>query len=394
MNLLADRGFIPSSQKHGGNNKNHLHVENCSEHYDMAQWSISRFKGIPQPTKYLVKDFIPAGIAGTIYSAGGTGKSTLCLDLAIRISISDQVPCLWLGKFPVVNCGSVIYLSAEEPENVLHKRLFELESVIAKQTGYDQEKVHNLASRNLWLINLWGNTKLLFKTTANNLEPTEEYQKLYNTIESMQDIRLVILDTRSRLSGAEGSGNALVSQEVVYYERLASTFGCNVLILHHSNKISYSNNGHPAAAVRGESAFLDAFRFGMYISSFTDDEARKQNIPLDEKPNYLIIQNSKQNYTEIKHPVVLKRYNYEFELTTLNPRLGPEEEKVKQRENDIILVCDLIAESGSMNQTEIIKKLFNKMSKNRVRDALEAGILLGKIKKTKGEHGALYYEII
>ena len=65
---------------------------------DLSQWTLDRFRGEPEPTKFLVDDFIPLGIAGTIYSAGGTGKSTLTLDLSVRIAVADEIPSKWLDK--------------------------------------------------------------------------------------------------------------------------------------------------------------------------------------------------------------------------------------------------------------------------------------------------------
>jgi len=99
-----------------------LHDPRQAEPLDLSLWTVDRFRGEPEEPKYLVDPFIPLGLAGTVYGMGGAGKSTLILDLSVRIAVADAIPSKWLDSFDVRTGGKVLYISAEEPEARLHMR--------------------------------------------------------------------------------------------------------------------------------------------------------------------------------------------------------------------------------------------------------------------------------
>lgn len=367
--------------------------------YRLEDWSISRFQGDPPVTKFLVEDFLPLGIAGTIYSPGGTGKSTLALDLALRVSIAHSLPTPWLGRFQVPVGGSVLYLSAEEPEEVLHRRVFALSDVLGEEVGLSGEAVRDLVDKRLSLVNLWGKVEPLFRISATTLDPTPEYERVRVTLlelEKVAKVRLIVFDTRSRLSGAEGAGNGLVSREVTYFEKLACEFGATVLILHHTSKASYAGGMAANQAVRGESAFLDSLRFGVHIQGLSADEAREMEISEEERARYLVVSNSKQNYTELKAPIVLRREGFRFIPTDLAPRPEKGERKAQQEKKDMEKIRGLVLKEPGRSQNHLLHEAMKRgVSMNRGREALKNAEAIGLIEVRGGERGAkLYYPAI
>ena len=359
---------------------------------DLSQWTLDRFRGEPEPTKFLVDDFIPLGIAGTIYSAGGTGKSTLTLDLSVRIAVADEIPSKWLDKFDVVIGGKVLYFSAEEPEDVLHKRVRSICAAIADETNTDVNRLFDLAKRNLFPVNTWGTAKQLFDVKSNSIEPSPYYWQVYNTLKG-GDFKLVVFDTRSRLSGAEGSGNALVSREVSFYEKLSADFGCMVLILHHTGKQSYDGNGNAQAAQRGESAFLDCLRLGIHLQTMTKDLAGQNGIADADRFKYITIEQSKSNYTIVQEPLILCREGWHYSLTELKVNTSRGERKAQQENGDIEKVFEVVKENPGISQRGIIGKLAGVVSLHRVREGIKNAVEIGRINETDGTGRAKLYHI-
>ena len=201
-----------------------------------------------------------------------------------------------------------------------------------------------------------GKALQLFDIKGAAITPTNEYNRILGTL-IKEKIGLVLIDTRSRLSGAEGAGNAIVGREVALYEQWAAQSGATVLILHHTNKASYGGFGHAQAAQRGESAFTDCLRFGIYLQTMTEETAAGNKIPDNERFNYITVTHAKSNYTLIQVPLILHRRNWSFELTTLKPKPIREEIKAKQDDDDLINIIQAIREYPGINQRGLIDHL-------------------------------------
>jgi RecA-family ATPase len=360
--------------------------------YDPEQWRIDRFKGAPPSMKWLVQDFIPLGIAGALYSVGGAGKSTAALDLAVRVAIAGTIQNQWFGAFPVEQGGAVVYLSAEEPEDVLHRRLQGIIEAVAEQELNKTEVVFETARENLFLSNLWGKVESLFTVKATSLEPAPEFGRVKEVLQRVRQmgrpLRLVIIDTRSRFSGAEGSGNALVSREVALYEKLAHDTGATVLILHHVNKSSLQPGGNPMAASRGESAFLDCLRFSIHMEPLASEAAARNRIAEEDRANYLVVTNSKQNYGKLKGPIVVRRDGYRFEKTGIKAKERKAEAKERQEDEVRESLLGIVQKYPGISQQAIIRALKLTVSQSRCRTALAEMGAEGLLAIRPGKRGA------
>jgi RecA-family ATPase len=297
-----------------------------------------------------------------------------------------------LDKFDILTGGKVLYFSAEEPEDELHNRVKSICAAISTETETPFETLWPLCVKNLFVVNFWGSAKQLFDVKANSLEPSGDYWQIYNTLRG-GDFKLCVFDTRSRLSGAEGSGNALVSREVSFYEKLAADFGCTVLILHHTNKTSYSGEGNAAAAQRGESSFLDCLRLGIHLQTISEDVAAANGIPSEDRFKYLAVTQAKSNYTVLSEPIIIERDGWHYSLTDLRLKTTTGERKAKQEQADIDQVVEVIKDNAATTQRGVICKLAGVMSLHRVRDALKNALDLGRIVETSGARAAKCYNI-
>ncbi len=310
--------------------------------------------------------------------------------MAIRVAIADKYPSFWLGKYKIEEGRKVAYVSAEEPEPVLHKRLLGIAGAIAQELYISRDDVLALALQNLTIINVWGKVRDLFKIDSNSITPTDEYYRILSTLLN-NDIGLLIIDTRSRLSGAEGAGNAIVSREVAFYEQWAAKSGATILILHHTSKASYGGTISAQAAQRGESSFIDCLRFGIYLQHLPEEIAAKNDVEESERLKHLIVFHAKSNYTEIQEPFVIRRDGWKFELTPIKPKSSREEKKSRQGQEDLEIVINAIKENPGINHRGLIKQLDGKLSQSRVTAAVHCAHSVGSITYTPGPRNSNQY---
>src|SRR5690606_30654641 len=81
-------------------------------------FSAASLAGKPvKPRDWLVQDLVPGKTVTLFGGDGGTGKSLLALQLAVAVAGGRD----WIGR--QVKPGKVIFLSAEDDEEELHRRL-------------------------------------------------------------------------------------------------------------------------------------------------------------------------------------------------------------------------------------------------------------------------------
>jgi RecA-family ATPase len=368
--------------------------------YNLDDWRIDRFHGPAPEMRWLVRDLIPLETAGALYSVGGVGKSSLALDLAVRVAIEGEIKNSWLETFPVEHGGAVVYLSGEEPESVLHSRVKSICEAIADLTSTSCEQVFNAASRKLYLANLWGKSEHLFNVKATSLEPSEEYKRIRNALHEVaqqadqvdQKLRLVIIDTRSRFSGAEGAGNALVAREVNLYERLACDLGATILILHHVTKASLYG-GHSMAASRGESSFLDSLRFSIHLEALSPYTASKNGISDEDRSDYIVLSNSKQNHGKLQRAVVIRRKDFKFVKAEINASDLKADKKQKHMDEDREKVLAHIRTAPASCQQDVIRALQHSVPIARCIAALEWLKGQRMLKVNQGSRNKLEYVV-
>lgn len=402
MNPFDDDVRAAASQRESERDGGRLLVPEPKPPYDIANWRITRFRGPAPEMAWLVRDLIPMGTAGAMYSVGGVGKSSLALDLAVRVAIAPEIPNEWLGAYPIDHGGAVAYLSCEEPESVLHKRFGETCEAIADMTSTSFEQVFETASKNLYLANLQGQVEPLFNIKATTLDPSDEYARVKAALQQVAQqadlngisLRLVVLDTRSRFSGVEGAGNALVAREVNYYEGLVREFGASLLILHHVTKHSL-NGGNAMAASRGESSFLDSLRFSIHLESMPSYTASKNGISEKDRSDYLVLSNSKQNYGKVQGPIVVRRKEFKFVKVEVEAKDLRADKKQRQGEEDREKVLAQIRFAPGRIQQDVIHALRQTMSQARCRRALEDLERLGLLRvKHGGNQGRKEYSVL
>ncbi len=199
----------------------------------------------PLSTHEIVEDVFTAGAMSIVYGESNSGKTTLLLDLALRMPAG--LP--WLGKR--VEPGAVIYVAAESPSSIL-------------------TRLHAFRVHHGHVIGAFG----LIPKALELMTPAADVDLLIDLILREQDrlktqVRMVPIDTASRvMAGANENASEDMSRLVAAGDEIRSRTGAHVPFVHHSGKDS-------AKGARGHSSLRAAVDTEIEV---THDEALGQHV--------------------------------------------------------------------------------------------------------------------
>lgn len=191
---------------------------------------------------------------------GGTGKSLVALQLALACS---SVLPYWLGM--QVKTGPVIYLSAEDDEDEIHKRIEE----ICEAEGADLELVRG----NLSIICMASeemSAVLATERAKGVLAPTALYQWLDVLMQDRSPM-LLILDNQADVYGANENDRTLVKQFVNLLRRLAIKHDCLILLLGHPSQSGRSSG----TGESGSTGWNNSVRVRLYLHRVTNENGHE-----------------------------------------------------------------------------------------------------------------------
>ena len=232
----------------------------------------SRLEGKPVPArKWLVEGLIPSGTVTLLGGDGGTGKSLLALQLAIASALGNG----WLGH--AVTAGHAVYLSAEDDEDELHRRAYDVAHAAGATLG-DLDK--------LTLRSLAGMDALL----ARQLTPTGPLQatRLFNQVNDyMTEVKpsVIVLDTLADLFPGNENDRAQARQFVGLLRGLAMRHECAVMLLAHPS-LSGLNSG---SGTSGSTGWNNSVRSRLYFERIAQDG-------YEANPDARVLRTMKANY--------------------------------------------------------------------------------------------------
>jgi hypothetical protein len=98
---------------------------------NLAEFGAERFTGPPPPNEWLVEGTIPLGVPGILAGMGDIGKSFLALQVGFEVTMPPEAP---KGNLDFNNVrpilggrvaahGSAVFLTSEDNEGAVHRRL-------------------------------------------------------------------------------------------------------------------------------------------------------------------------------------------------------------------------------------------------------------------------------
>ncbi|WP_373486907.1 AAA family ATPase [Blastomonas sp.] len=214
-------------------------------------YSAASLKGkAVKPREWLVGGLIPQKTVTLFSGDGGTGKSLLALQLAVAASSARQ----WIGK--AVSEGSVIYMSAEDDDDELHRRVDD----ILRAEGRNYDDIAGMTLRSLA-----GEDALLAVESQVTLMASELFKEL-DSRAADETPALIVIDTLADVYPANENDRAKVRQFIGILRGLALKRDCAVLLLGHPSLTGLASG----TGSSGSTAWNNSVRSRLYLSRITD----------------------------------------------------------------------------------------------------------------------------
>lgn len=243
-------------------------------------YSAASLEGKPVPERqWLVQGLVPQKTVTLFSGDGGTGKSLLALQLAVAVTAQTA----WIGK--TVNGGRVIFLSAEDDNDELHRRLEDI--LTAEGRSYDD-------LTGLTLRSLAGEDALLAVDSQLALMQSALFEELDERAAEEGPV-LIVIDTLADVYPANENDRAKVRQFVGILRGLAIERECAVLLLGHPS-LTGLNSG---TGTSGSTAWNNSVRSRLYLSRITDNG-------YEADPDARVLSTKKANYGRTGGEINLK----------------------------------------------------------------------------------------
>lgn len=296
---------------------------------EVEQTAVGRFLDRePEPIEYVFEEVLPAGIAAEIMAAGGTGKSFLMIGLGMSASAGE--PILHKHLKPS-RPHLVLYLAAEDPEPILHSRVYHtFEKLVPKGRSDLREQI----LRNFHVASAVGRVGPLMQLDGGNPVKSQWWFWLYKTIEAMGGVDLLMLDPKSRLFGLEENTNDHNTAWIACLEEINRVFGCTTLFSHHVSK--KSGGALEQASSRGGSALTDGCRWVSNARALEEERAKRFGVNSKE---FIEFDVSKNNYS----PHLPARLYFQRAEHGVLVQANPEFDRIRDKARGL---CEVLAEFG------------------------------------------------
>jgi RecA-family ATPase len=202
----------------------------------------------PRALRWTVRKRIPRGAVAILSGDGAIGKTTISLQLAVAVARGSD----WLGA-PVEEGGPVLFFSAEEEENEIHRRL----AMIVSHHGI---KFSDLP--NLHVYCRPGENALLGTISKGVIAPTPLLTQL--TLGACERrASLIIIEAMADVFAGDEINRGHVSQFMALMRQLALKTDAAVLLLQHPSLAGMSTGTGTA----GSTHWNNAARSRLYFSS-------------------------------------------------------------------------------------------------------------------------------
>lgn len=202
-------------------------------------------KPIP-PREWIVPNIIPAGTVSLLTGDGAAGKSTLGLQLGAARALGRD----WLGTMPTP--GRSLYLSAEDDEDEMHRRL----EPICSHYG-----VSFAALSDFRLVDLVGQSAVLGDVARNGIiHATQLFDAVVAAIERISP-SLVIVDALADVFAGEENHRASARQFIGLLKQPARRHRCAFLALAHPSLTGMASG----TGTSGSTAWSNSVRSRLYF---------------------------------------------------------------------------------------------------------------------------------
>lgn len=218
------------------------------------------FCGPPPPVDWLVNGIFQRGQLGILAAMGDIGKGMLTLELALKVAgptIENLMdPRNFAFGNPISARGRVVYLTAEDTREDVHRRLYGIDPTMAWEKNH---RLHVVALPN------HGGPFSLIQPGRNGAELSAAFLEIREELLGFDDLVLVVFDPLASFCAADINSDPAVGAFLTgKLAALAKDTNASILLTHHLNKGSFDkpirSPEQARNAVRGSTAIVDGVR--------------------------------------------------------------------------------------------------------------------------------------
>lgn len=293
---------------------------------------------------------LPRGVVGMVTSRGGLGKSQFMLNLMTQLVIGKRD--MMLNNLDILDNLNIIYYSLEDSEPIVKTRL----QTVAKAYDLDDNEKLLLTERLKFVFDL-GNRRL--SINQNQLRD-EMIAKIKET-----KSQLIVIDTLARICDVDAEiDNIKATQFMQVLEYISKATNSTILLLHHTNKQSVSDNSVLANA-RGSSALVDSCRYVLTLKDFIPPmggyknmkqrEALENTYKAENLANIIDVTTAKANHSKGLSLYLARTTNSKLKVLSnseINGIIGKYERLLKNQDDDLDVTSPVHTDDNNSNNQQ------------------------------------------
>lgn len=258
-----------------------------------SAWAFGNIKPIKDIPKrpWLIENLLLSGALTTLSSAGGTGKTTAELEIAIGLANGAKEILGFKNAHEGKAIGSLLF-SAEDSLDELSRR----SHAVCIEHGYDPEKTfkHIALLSGLEKKMVFGGMGSDNKFEINKDTLNFVYETYNSGIEQGVNIGFIAFDPLANLHECSENDSVSMTHIMSIFNKIASDTGCAVLLTHHTSKASDGS----VSGARGSSSIVNSSRISLVLNSMSKEEAKALGMEEEDAPRISYISEGKSNVSE------------------------------------------------------------------------------------------------
>jgi len=269
------------------------------------------------------------------------------LELCRRVGFGESKLASPIFGGPVIREGSAVFITAEDNEATLHRRICALDPKAARLTEKGERLIIIPLPNN-------GGAQAFWKDGKNGLAVTESFKRFSDALHRLNNVQLICIDPLASFSHAPINEDPAAGQFVcTSLANLAAELDATVLTAHHMRK---PGQGHPIKtlgdareAIRGTTALVDGMRLGYALWPVEEEEGRKicKELGVAYSPNSVV----RGGVVKANGPTSRRIATYVRDKTGLLIDCSAQLRLSAPKQYDLMsLLCDVIADAAKDSQ--------------------------------------------
>jgi hypothetical protein len=287
------------------------------------------------PRDWIVPRRLLVGFVTTTVAPGGTGKSSHAMMEAVSIATGRPL----LGEVPK-KTGAVVIYNVEDPLDELQRRLcaialhFEIPFAELKDVHLVSGLDHPLS---------------VASTKDGVTGATQGFTQLVNLVKDTKAL-LLVLDPFIQTHSVDENSNNAIGVVARLFSQLATKLKCAVNIVHHTRKMPAGSGAGEMDNARGASALVSATRIATTMTTMSESDAEKLQVPKMDRGWYVRVDNAKGN---MQPPASAAEWFRKVSVTLPN---GDEVGVLEPQEFDIVNERDQMLHRANLLAEELFQE--------------------------------------